>query len=276
MEKIFLKLVGAFINTTAILFPRWNSKNSFRILGKVYRSNITEKGKVFFGKAEQTYFELDGQSSVLHKWGHGSKNVLFLHGWMSNSQRWLPYQDKLDLQEYTMYALDAPGHGMSKTNFLNLEMYRQAINSAIQTIGDINTVVCHSFSNTAFTYLYLDNPSIPVRKIAIMGAPSGMDAIFDYFNVRLSLSNKAVSILDKRVNKLFKIPHQEILIENLLKLAPQEKLVVHEKKDTITPFAPIEKALKNNPEVDSLITNGLKHDLKSEEVYGRIISFVNK
>lgn len=275
MENILLKSVGAFINLTAILFPKWNYHNSFKILSKVQRGKISEKGLQFLNTAEQTFFELNGQSSVLYKWGNGPKKILFLHGWMSNSQRWLPYHEKLNLTNYTMYALDAPGHGLSKTNYLNLELFRQSINEAKKRIGEVDTVICHSFSNTALTYSYLVNSKMPIKKIISMGSPSGMDAIFDYFIEKLALSKKALAILDRRITKLLKVPHQEILVKKLLVSAPQRKLVVHDVNDKITPFEPIKEALLLNPDIESKITTGLKHDLKSEDVYNRVIEFID-
>lgn len=191
MGKILLKFIGAYINVTAFLFPKWNGEYSFKLLTKVKRAGITEKGMEFLSQAQQTYFEEEGQSSVLYKWGNGPKNVLFLHGWMSNSQRWIPYHKKIDLEKYTMYAMDAPGHGRSKTNYLNLEMYRQAIVKAMTKIGQIDTLVGHSFSNTALTYAYLVNPKVNVKKFVVMGSPSGMDAIFVYFKEMLRKIGRA-------------------------------------------------------------------------------------
>lgn len=274
MQQLILKSVGAFVNLTAVLFPTWNYNNSFKFLSKVQRGNVSEKGAAFLASAEQTFFEINGASSVIYKWGNGPKKVLFLHGWMSNSQRWMPYHKLLDLTKYTVYALDAPGHGLSKTNYLNLEMYRKSIEMTLQKTGTIDTVVCHSFSNTALTYSYLVHKKINVKKIVVMGSPSGMDAIFIYFKEALGLSKKAIKILDKKINEILKVPHQEIMVEKLLREAPQPKLLVHDKGDTITPFTPINKAIINNPTVTSVITTGLKHDLKSEEVYDAVLSFI--
>ncbi|MFT7073647.1 alpha/beta fold hydrolase [Patiriisocius sp. Uisw_017] len=276
MKEILLKLIGAYINITAFLFPKWNAKHSFKLLTKVKRAGITEKGMEFLSQAQQTYFEEEGQSSVLYKWGNGPKNVLFLHGWMSNSQRWIPYHKKIDLEKYTMYAMDAPGHGRSKTNYLNLEMYRQAIVKAMTEIGEIDTVVGHSFSNTALTYAYLVNPKVNVKKFVIMGSPSGMDAIFVYFKEMLRISKRATKILDLKINSILKVPHQEILVKNLLTKASQPILLIHDQDDKITPFAPIKKAIEGTPKIETLITKGLKHDLKSEEVYNSVINFIER
>lgn len=276
MYNFVLKCFGLFINVTAVLFPKWNYNNSSKILSKVKRAGISEAGEQFLSKSTQHFFEIDGQSSVLYKWGNGPKKILFLHGWMSNSQRWLPYYKKLDLTKYTMYALDAPGHGKSTSKYLNLEMYRLAIESSIKNIGEVDTVVCHSFSNTALTYSFLVNSTMLINKIVVMGAPSGMDAIFEYSHSMLGLSKKAITILERKIKSILKVPHQQIKISYLLNNVAKPILVVHDVDDKITPFAPINNAMKTNLKLEKLITNGLKHDLKSEEVYNRVIKFISE
>ena len=276
MNNFILRSFGVFVNFTAIVLPKWNYNNSFKILSKVKRAGISIDGDKFLSKAVQTPFEVDGQSSVLYKWGNGSINLLFLHGWMSNSQRWLPYYEKLDLDKYTMYALDAPGHGKSTTNYLDLEMFRSSIEKAGSIIGDIDTVVCHSFSNTALTYTFLKEPDFKINKVVVMGAHSGMDAIFDYFREVLGLSERAIKILENKVNIILKVPHLQIRIKNLLNNTDHPLFVIHDLDDKITPFDPVEKAMKANPSIEKMITTGLKHDLKSEEVYNRVIQFIEK
>ena len=114
MKQVITKSIGLFLNAAAIIAPIWGANFAFNLLCKVRRAGISEKGKAFFEKATQHTLLLEKNTAVLHKWGSGPKNILFLHGWESNSQRWLPYYNMLEKEKYTIYALDAPGHGMSK------------------------------------------------------------------------------------------------------------------------------------------------------------------
>ena len=214
--------------------------------------------------------------AVLHKWGSGPKNILFLHGWESNSQRWLPYYNMLEKEKYTIYALDAPGHGMSKGDKLNVEVFRQAIEASLEHIGPIDTIIGHSLSNTAIGYCYGMNSHVDVKKFIVMGAASGMDAVFTYFKEILGLSNRSVANLSKKVNTIFKIPHQEVKLMSFFEKVTQPVLVIHDKNDAVTPFEPIEKALKKHPKINTYITCGLKHDLKAEEVYTKVAAFIER
>ena len=275
MKQIIPKSIGFFLNAAAIIAPKWGGNFAFNLLCKVRRAGISEKGKAFFEKATQHTLIIENNSAVLHKWGSGSKNILFLHGWESNSQRWLPYYTMLEKQKYTIYALDAPGHGMSKGDKLNVEVFRQAIEGALSHIGPVDTIIGHSLSNTAIGYCYVMNPDVDVKKFIVMGAASGMDAVFTYFKEILGLSRRSVTNLSKEVNTIFKIPHQDIKLSSFLEKVTQPVLVIHDKNDAITPYKPIEKVLKKSPTINTFITSGLKHDLKAKEVYTKVIAFID-
>lgn len=276
MKQLIIKSIGNFINITAIIAPRWSANYSFNLLCKVKRAGISERGRKFFEAGQQTFLEVSGESTVLHQWGNGPKKILFLHGWMSNSQRWLPYFELLDKEQYTIYALDAPGHGMAKGKILNIEMYRQAIVEALTITENLEAVVCHSLSNTTMTYLHLMQPNLPIKRYVTLGAPSGMDAIFVYFQEMLGLSKKAMNNLSNKINSILKIPHQEIHISNFFKNVEQPILVIHDKDDSITPLTPVNNALRECPNIEVFITEGLQHDLKSDDVYNRVIKFIEE
>ena len=275
MKQLITKSIGFFLNAAAVIAPGWAANFAFNLLCKVRRAGISEKGKAFFKKATQHTLLLEKNSAVLHKWGSGPKNILFLHGWESNSQRWLPYYNMLEKEKYTIYALDAPGHGMSGGNKLNVEVFRQAIEAALARIGPIDTIIGHSLSNTAVGYCYVMNPNVDVKKFIVMGAASGMDAVFTYFKEILGLSRRSVANLSKKVNTIFKIPHQEVKLMSFLDKVTQPVLLIHDKNDAVTPFKPIENILKKHPKINTYITCGLKHDLKAEEVYTKVIAFIN-
>ncbi|MFT4943953.1 MAG: pimeloyl-ACP methyl ester carboxylesterase [Patiriisocius sp.] len=275
MKKIIVKSIGFFLNTSALVAPEWSADYAFNLLGRVRRTGISEKGKKFFKQATQHNIELKQHTAVLHQWGNGPKKILFLHGWESNSQRWLPYYNLLKKEQYTVYALDAPGHGMSPGNQLNIALFREAIEAAIRHVGTVDTVVCHSLSNTAMGYSYLMNASVQVNKFIVMGAPSGMDAVFVFFKEILGLSMRCIRNLNTKVDAVLKIPHKEITLSNFLERVTQPVLVIHDKNDAVTPFEPIKKALSKNPKITSFITTGLKHDLKGDTVYNKVIAFIN-
>ena len=273
-KKTILKTLGAFINITAPLFPKWNREYSFKLLCKVNRVGISEKGKAFFERGTQHFFTIEDEKVALHKWGTGSKTLFFVHGWMSNSQRWQPYVDSLDLSQYTAYALDAQGHGMSNGTSLNIEIYRKAVAKSLKFIGPIDTVVGHSLGSLVIGYTYLVNPNLNVNRYVIMGSPAGMHAIFEYFKVMLNLNSKAIDNLLIKVNEVLKISVDSISMHQFFAKIDKPTLVVHEKTDMVTPFEPILNGVKQNKDLSTYYTEGFGHNLEDHAVVDRVIDYI--
>jgi len=274
MKKFITRSIGGFINMSAVLFPKWNGKFLFNLLCKVKRVGISEEGVAFFAKGETTFLKVGNHESALHKWGNGPKKLLFLHGWLSNSQRWMPYVEELDLNEYSIYALDAPGHGMAEGNYLNIEIYRKAVVQATEIIGEVDTLLCHSLGSLVGSYAYLAQNELPVNKYVIMGSPSGMDAIFLYFREMLGLSKKALINLEVKINSVLQLPHEKVSLAHFFQKIERPVLVVHEISDKIAPFDPIKKASEAYRRLETFFVSGQDHNLKGEETLARVIQFI--
>jgi len=274
MKKIILKAIGNTINIGAILLPKWSARYAFNLLCKVKRVGISTKGEAFFEKGTTAHLDAKGHSAVIHTWGTGDRHVIFLHGWMSNSQRWLPYAKQLDHSQFTLHAIDLPGHGMATGDSLNLEICRDALAQTLQRVGKVDTVVGHSLGSLVAAYTYLYDPNIVVKKFVIMGSPSGMDAIFVYFEQMLRLSNKAVNNLGKKINSILKMPHTDVTLAHFFQKVTQPVLLVHERTDRITPFQPIASAAGNKKNIQQFITEDQDHNLKGQEVVNKVIQFI--
>ncbi|MEM7186483.1 MAG: alpha/beta hydrolase, partial [Bacteroidota bacterium] len=285
--RVVTFLVGGFINVTAVLFPKWNGAFSFNLLCRVKRVGLTERGREFLAQGRSTNIDIDEYAAVLHSWGSGDKNVLFLHGWLSNSQRWAPYLSHFDLQEYTIYVLDAPGHGMAAGKYLNLEIYRKALIKSLGLIGEVDTLVCHSLGGLVGGYGFLHDRKLRIGRFVIMGAPSGMDAIFAYFEHRIGLSPKALENLETKVNSVLQLPHEQIAISRFFSEVDRPVLVVHDTGDRIAPFEPIRKASdevrhqgsaseRKNNELSTYFTQGENHSLQSANTVARVVQYIKE
>lgn len=274
MEKLALKLVGFYLNATSI-FPKYNQELLFKLLCYVKTPLLKPETKTFFDSGATHLLPTSrGTHVALHRWGKGDKNLLFVHGWKSNSKQWQSYIEQLDLNEYTIYALDAPAHGASEGNHLNVELYRESIQSAVQHIGKIDCTVCHSLGCLSASYMYLLNPEIPIASYIIMGAPSGIHAIQYYFKEKLFLSEKAIKNLRIKIDKVLKLPFDEVTLQRFFEKVNAPCLVIHEVSDTVTPIAPIKAAIEHLPHIDRKYLQGQDHMLKGQETIDSIKEFL--
>lgn len=277
MQKIVLKFLGFGLNITASIFPKWNREIGFALLCKVNRVSLSENGQQFLEGGTTTFIDLPESKVALHRWGNGSKNIFFVHGWMSYSYRWKVYIENLDLTEFTVYSIDAPAHGLSQGKVLNVETYRQAVAIALEQIGTVDVMVCHSLGSLVGSYTFLENEKIDVNAYVIMGAPKELLSLFTYFKDALGVTNRVITNLKKKAEEVLVLPTEEITLKNFFIKVNNPVLVIHDKNDPITPFQPIKEAVEvNNNHISTLFTIGQDHNLKEKETVYCILNFIEK
>jgi pimeloyl-ACP methyl ester carboxylesterase len=258
------------------IFPKLTRNIAFELLCRVEKIPVREEGQVFFDSGETHWLQIAGYRTALYKWGNGPKKVLFLHGWTSNSQRWKDYVESMDPNEFSCYALDAPGHGTSEGNYLNLEIFREAYEKSLEITGPLDVLIGHSLGNLVAGYQFLHKANTVVKSYVIMGSPSGMEALFDYFEDILGLSPRMLRNLGIKINEVLKIPYESASMEQFFRRLDKPLLLIHEESDAITPIGPIREAAKHALQIETFYTNGLDHTLKSSDVLRKVISFIDK
>lgn len=277
MQKIVLKIIGFYLNITAPLFPKLNREQAFNLLCKVRRFTISDHGEKFIGSGNTQYINLADNKVALHSWGKGAKTIFFVHGWMSYTYRWKVYIDNLDFDEYTIYAIDAPAHGFSEGNVLNIETYREAVAKSITIIGNVEVMICHSLGSLVGAYAYLENNKISVNNFVIMGAPKNIFTLFDYFKQALGVSTKVLENLKSKADDVLKVDLEKISMQNFFSSAEAPILVIHEKTDAVTPFSAIKEAVcAANKNIETLYTQGQDHNLKEKETIYRVLEFISE
>ncbi|NNM07917.1 MAG: alpha/beta hydrolase [Flavobacteriaceae bacterium] len=276
MKKILPKIIGGILNILTPIFPKYTSDFTFNLLSRIKRVPVSEEGQLFFSTGDTTWLQVAGFKTALHRWGTGSKKILFLHGWMSNSQRWRTYIQALDPAEYTCYSLDAPAHGTSDGNYFNLEIYRQAYKASLDITGPIDVLVSHSMGNLTAGYQFLSDRSVGVASYVVMGSPSGIEIVFDYAEETLGLSKRMLKNLKIKTDRVLKVPNRELTMSNFFQHMDKPVFVIHEESDDVTPIAPMKAAVSGCDQIKTLYTSGLDHTLKGPEVLKAVTNFISE
>jgi len=123
MEKIITTLLGLYLNTINLISSRIGGKQSFFIFCYPFKAKIKPNQQAFLDTAVPFKLPVDDFEIQGYKWGSGSRNLLFVHGWQSNAYRWKDYIETIDQNEFTIYAFDAPGHGNSGSTIANVPLF---------------------------------------------------------------------------------------------------------------------------------------------------------
>jgi len=276
MKKMILRSIGLYLNSLALIAPRKTARLGFDLFCYPFRVPINAKQKVFLNTAVQSSFAFNGLMIQTYRWGSGPKNILLLHGWQSHTYRWKKYIESLSKEEYSIYAFDAPGHGLSSGKFLSVPLYSEVIENFIGRIGTIETIISHSIGSFSALYTFYRNPEIPSNNLVTLASAGEAQEFFDFYKKSLALSTKSAGLIANRFEELFQKAPRDFSAPFFASSMKVRGLIIHDEADDDTSVIHslrIHAAWKNSR---LITTKGLGHNLKSDEVVNEVIKFVNQ
>jgi pimeloyl-ACP methyl ester carboxylesterase len=274
MKKLIPLLLGNVINTLSYVAPSYAAKLGFRVFCFPIRGTLKPYHHAFLNTAEKSTIKHPKQDIQVYRWGNGSKKILFLHGWQSHSFRWKNYIECFPSEEYTCYALDAPGHGLSKGSFLTVPLYSEVIEQFFHEHGNIEAIVAHSLG--AFTTVYTLHrlPLLPVHKLVLLAPPGEATEFVQFYQTSLKLSNRTMRLVRSYFEDIIGHKVEYFMAQKFAESLNQSGLIIHDEEDDDTPHRhslAIHKAWKKSK---LKITKGLGHNLKSEIILAEVSDFI--
>ncbi|HEY5747587.1 MAG TPA: alpha/beta hydrolase [Chryseolinea sp.] len=276
MKKIIPLILGAALNLLAWIHPKAAGRRGFLLFCRPFRTPVTDKQKDFFDTGDQFTIANEGVNVQVYRWGNGEKKVVFFHGWQSHSYRWKAYIEALPKDAYTLYALDAPGHGLSDGNFLSVPVYATLIQKFILEIGGAQTVVGHSLGSFSLLYTFFRNPSLPVDNVILMAPPGEASDFMTFYKDTLRLSNRAMKHIYHYFEQTYQVPPAYFSTKKFAASLPLKGLIIHDEGDAEAPYhyaVTINEAWKKST---LLSTQGFGHNLKSPAVVDAVFKFIEQ
>lgn len=273
-KNIALKTVGHYLNLHAHIRPKQAAAIGLNLFCRPFAKKLKPNQKQYLKEAKYSELNYDQIKIQTYRWGNGPKTILFVHGWASHSYRWRSYIEALVKQNYTVYAFDAPGHGLSHGNYLTLPNYSALIEQFTAQIGQIDAIAGHSFGGYAILYwLYSYKPSSDIKTV-IMAAPGEVSDFMNYYQAQLGLSSKIQHHLDLEFKQRVGKTPQDFSSPLLAKDFNHPAFIVHDRDDKDTQYQYSEKLHRAWKGSQLLLTDGLGHSLKSNEVRQKVLNFL--
>ena len=275
-SKILQKSTGIYFNFLSFTHPKKLRKEGFLLFCNPFARKLKPHQLEFLQKGIADVISLDGYKIQTYKWGNGSRKTLLVHGWASHSFRWKNYIEHLVQNDFTVYALDAPAHGLSSGKSIHVILYAKVINAFLEMNSDVSSIISHSIGGFATTYFLNHYKENTIEKAVIMGAPGEASEFFDFYRQTLGLSTKSITLI------IIEFEHQLGQLPNYFSSAKFAEtitipaLIVHDKNDRATHFKHSVRLNRHWKNSQLLLTEGLGHDLKSKEVLKEVTAFVIK
>ncbi|WP_298236828.1 alpha/beta hydrolase [uncultured Algibacter sp.] len=273
MKLVIAKITGFFINIIAYISPNYAARLAINLFSTPRKGKLTEEATNFLNSAFQEDVTFKNSSIMTYRWLGDKETILLVHGWESNSFRWKDLIESLKSQGFHVIALDAPAHGKSGGKSFNVIDYAECIYLVAKKFK-VNIIVGHSLGGMAavlFQYKYkLPN----LRRIALLGAPSNYEGVFNRYINMMSYHKPLVkSINDFALKRFGNLPeyYDTAMFSNELNA---KGLIIHDLGDNIIPYEDALDYSKNFREAKLISTKNHDHSLKSEEIDKYIIEFI--
>lgn len=270
-------MLGIYLNTVAVLAPSRAGKLGFALFCRPFRQRMTEKQHNYFNSAAEKFtINHEGYQVQAYRWGNGSKKVLFLHGWQSHTYRWKTYIEALSKIDYTIYALDAPGHGLSSGKFLTVPLYGSLISNFIKEHDHLHSVIGHSLGGFSLLYALSRDPALAVGRIILLAPPGEASDFISVFKETLGLSDRTLKLVVKAFAERYQVTPDFFSARKFAESVRAKGLIIHDEDDKEAPYRyspPLHQAWKQSRLVT---TKGYGHNLKSISVVREVVDFIQE
>jgi pimeloyl-ACP methyl ester carboxylesterase len=273
-KRILIFSVGLYLNVLAWIAPRLAAKKGFFLFCRPIRRPVKPHHLEFLNTSEKFTVEYAGKKVQGYRWGTGERKILLLHGWESHSYWWKSVVTSLSKEQFTIYSIDAPGHGLSEGNYINIPHYSGLIEQLVLVYGPIHAILGHSLGAFSSVYTMHRAPHLAVSKMVVMASPGEVKEFVAYYQHVLGLSTRAMNAINNYfVEKLGHGPDYFSLKEfaSTLKLSG---LIIHDTEDKDAPYAYAMAAHQNWKNSEMVTTTGLGHNLKSTELIEKVKQFL--
>ena len=274
MKRIILKTISIYLNLINMLSSKIGGRHAFYIFCYPFKAKITDRQQAFLDTAHQFKLPVEDFEIQCYRWGNGPKNILFVHGWQSNTYRWKKYIETIPQDEFTIYAFDAPGHGNSGNLIGNVPLFEKAIHKMMDHIGKAESIVSHSIGSFSSLYYIDQNPEFQPNKLVTLATPDSIDDFLDYYFSTFRLSNSTKVNFKKYFTNYTQKELSFFRLENILKKNNSDGLIIHDEEDRTVSVNYSKKLHKLWPDSRLVITKGLGNKLKDEKIIRMVHEFV--
>jgi len=277
MKQLLTKLIpftyGKLFNLMVIFNPRATAIKAFTVFCTIRKGKVKNFQKSFLDPAKLET-EIIGEHKIQsYFWKGSGETVMLIHGWESNTYRWRNLIKKLQEQNFTILAFDAPAHGYSSGKLLYVPLYAVATRYMMKKYKP-KYIIAHSVGGMTTLYDHYQNPESSVEKIVTIGAPCEFEQFMDHYQDLLKFNNKVREALNQRLKEWLNFYFHEFSSALFVKKNTKKGLLFHDKNDLQVPYEASVKVQQHWQGSRLITTEGLGHSMHQEQINQQIIDFL--
>ncbi len=256
-----VKIIQTLFSTLGWVFPKPMAHFAYRLFTRPMKRAQHKYSDALLEQAETFSIPFKQDDLKLYSWGDGNETILLVHGWESRGTALRNFVPNLVEQGYRVVTFDAPAHGESGGDWVNMPLYAEAIRSVLLQLGRVKSIIAHSFGGSSSVYLlsFVDT-NIELENLVLVATPSDIKVVFDGFAKMIRAALPVREALYEHIKNLTGIAIEDYQLEKFApKMNVQNVLIVHDKQDDIVSFSDGEAYYHalNNSKIH--VTEGLGH-----------------
>lgn len=273
LNRVLPILYGLYFNLLAVFSRKKAAERAFTLFCTPRKGKVLPVQESFLEEAKHRKISVGGMELQTYNW-HGEKQtVLLLHGWESNTFRWRNLIGYLRKEGFNIIAFDAPAHGKSTGEILNVPLYAECVENIKKEFSP-NYIVGHSVGGMTAVYNQYLYSANGVEKIVTIGSPSELPEIMAHYQSLLKFNNRVLKALDGYFDRHFGFGIKDFSTSRFAKEINVKGLLVHDILDKVAPVEASERVHANWKGSRLIKTSGLGHSLHQEEVNLQIVDFL--
>lgn len=270
---IIPRLYGLYFNLLALFSSKKAAESAFTLFCTPRKGKILPVQKKYLQAAEADTIEVGNMALQTYHWRGEKDTVMLLHGWESNSFRWRNLIGFLRKEGFNIIAFDAPAHGKSSGEILNVPLYAECTDHMIKKYKP-KYVVAHSVGGMTAIYHQYQYNTNGIEKLVTIGSPSELKEIMWHYQRMLRFNNRVLQALDDYFKNHFGFGINDFSTSHFASQLKPQGLLIHDELDQVAPVSSSEKVHKNWKNSRLIKTKGLGHSLHQAEVSQEIVDFL--
>lgn len=279
-ERIYLQYLRTKFKTIGQLSPSVAGKIAFDLFCTPYPKYKKQKAPAIFHQAKPLTVKVNAKINIKgFEWQplkSNGKTVLICHGYASYFYKFEQYIQPLLKAGFRVVGFDAPGHGLSEGKYINIIIYKEAIQQIMEQVGPIDHFMGHSLGGITLAMIAENIPNPEAHKFVLIAPATKTTTTFDNYFKMMALSAPVKAAFLQEIGKQTSLPITYFEADRAIENYTGPVLWVHDEGDRVCPYEDLLIFKNKAPEnIKFLITNGLGHNkvYKTPDVIEQIVTF---
>ena len=215
---------------------------------------------------------------AVYEWGPAAAPaVVLVHGWEHRASFWRAWVQPLLEAGYRVVALDGPAHGASSGRQATLISFGGAVQTVVDTVGEVRAIVAHSFGAASVAGLPVRPAGAPLPRLVLLSTPVSPRVVASRFADFLYLSNDIVDRFATHIQQTTgRTADSFAAAATGPSIGAEQVLVLHDEDDEIIPYAEGQEIAAAWPGAVLHATRGLGHNriLRDADVIRIAVAFI--